>query len=84
METPEPVKQEEPVSTLYQYVPTEEVILSPHVEVAPPTEQQKTIEELKQVVADLTDKSQEVDTLKMQLASLTAIIEKIPSKYKGI
>lgn len=38
-------KQEEPVSTLYQYVPTEPVVLSPYVEVISP---QKEIDDLRQ------------------------------------
>lgn len=42
MEVP---KQEEQVSTFYQYVPTEPVILSPYVEVINP---QKEIDDLRQ------------------------------------
>jgi hypothetical protein len=50
----EPVKQEEPVSTFYQYVPTEPVILSPHVEYVDP--KQKEIDELKEMVKALMAK----------------------------
>jgi hypothetical protein len=48
MEVP---KQEEPVSTLYQYVPTEPVILSPYVEVV--DVKQKEIDELREIVKNL-------------------------------
>ena len=52
----EPVKQEEPVSTLYQYVPTEPVVLSPLVEVV--DAKQKEIDELKEMVKALMAKFQ--------------------------
>jgi len=54
----------EPVPDVYQYVPTEPVILSPQPPIIRP--------------------DQEIDDLKKQLATLTAMIEKIPNKYKGI
>ena len=41
----------EPVSTLYHYVPTEPVVLSPHVEVV--DTKQKEIDELKEMVKAL-------------------------------
>ena len=54
MELPEPIKQEEPVSTFYHNPPTEPVILSPYVEVID-TKQQE-IDELKAMVATLMAK----------------------------
>ena len=62
MESPKQAKQEEPVSTLYQYVPTEPVVLSPYVEVVDVKQkkidaQQKDIDELKALVQQLLAKS---------------------------
>ena len=51
MELPEPIKQEEPVSTFYHNPPTEPVILSPYVEVI--DTKQKEIDELKELVRQL-------------------------------
>jgi hypothetical protein len=48
-----PPKQEEPVSTFYQYVPTEPVILSPQPIVISP---QQEIDELKEMVKVLMAK----------------------------
>lgn len=53
MEAPEPIKsakQEEPVSTLYQYVPTEPVILSPQPTIISPEQE---IAELREIVRQL-------------------------------
>lgn len=50
MESQEPVKQEEPVSTLYQYVPTEPVILSPQPPIISPEQE---IAELREIVRQL-------------------------------
>ena len=46
-----PIKCEVPVSTLYHYVPTEPVILSPYVEVV--DTKQKEIDELRELVRQL-------------------------------
>jgi hypothetical protein len=48
---PKQAKQEEPLSPIYQYVPTEPVILSPYVEVV--DTKQKEIDELKEIVRQL-------------------------------
>jgi hypothetical protein len=45
-----PPKQEEPLSTFYQYIPTEPVILSPQVEVADP--KQEKLDQLERIVSD--------------------------------
>jgi hypothetical protein len=50
MEAP---KQEEPVSTLYQYVPTEPVVFAPYVEVISPEQE---IAELREMVKALMAK----------------------------
>jgi len=50
MEAPEQAKQEEPVSTFYQYVPTEPVVLSPQVKVADP--KQEKLDQLERIVSD--------------------------------
>jgi len=54
MELPEPIKQEEPVSTFYHNPPTEPVILSPYVQVI--DTKQKEIDELREMVATLMDR----------------------------
>jgi len=46
----EPVKQVEPVSTFYQYVPTEPVVFAPYVPVISP---QQEIDELREIVRQL-------------------------------
>jgi hypothetical protein len=48
-----PAKQEEPVSTLYHYVPTEPVVLSPQPTVISP---QQEIDELREMVKALMEK----------------------------
>lgn len=53
MEAPEPVKQEEPVSTFYQYVPAEPVILSPQPPIISPEQE---IAELREMVKALMAK----------------------------
>lgn len=79
MEAPEPIKsakQEEPVSTLYQYVPTEPVILSPHVEVISP---QKEIDDLRQYKTLSDERFEKMGRL---IADQNKMMEFLMSKLK--
>lgn len=56
MELPEPIKQEEPVSTFYHNPPTGPFILSPYVEVI--DTKQKQIDDLQQQLSQLANQFQ--------------------------
>jgi hypothetical protein len=64
MEASEPIvqiNQEPPVSTFYQYVPTEPTILSPYVEYVDP--KQKEIDDLRQYKTQSEEKFEKMEQL---------------------